>query len=68
MHEEVTNRVLLGRSKSRLPWTAGLSSGRSDLGGEQNRGPEHKGMTALPKVAAMPKSQRMGKMLSADPS
>ena len=45
-----------------------LSIGGSDLGGEQNRGPEHKGMTALSKMAAMPKSQRMGKTLSADPS
>ena len=26
-----------------------LLSGRSDLGGEQNRGPEHEGMTALSK-------------------
>lgn len=102
MHEEVTNRVLLGSTSHGCPeqavrilgvsmgvglrpkakamepppnptdasWSSRevLFCGRSDLGGEQNRGPEHKGMTAPPKAEAVSKSQGMDKSLSADPN
>ena len=52
--------------KPRLPCGASRSGG-SDLGGEQTRGPEHKGMTAAPKWCTGEKSLA-GVLRGADPS
>ncbi len=56
MHEEVTNRVLLGSKRHDCQVQNTLCEGRSDQSGKQTRGPERKGMSAAPKVSPMLKS------------